>query len=318
MLLTTAPVMFFGGKGGVGKTTVSAATAVRLAEAGKRVLLVSTDPAHNLGHVWGTQLDGAPTQLEPNLHAVELDPEHTTQQHLDTVAESMRHMMPERLHGEIDRHMELSRHSPGMHEAAMLERIAELVAELADQRTHDHIIFDTAPSGHTSRLLELPEIMSAYTGGLLARREASDTFSRAVRGFGGKGVTDASATERRNQQIRATLLARQRKFEALRAVLTNAHECVFNIVLTAERLPVMESAELYRDITASGIHVGGLVINRRAPSGGEAFLASRRSVEKQALELLDTLLPGVARVELPWLPGEVGTREALRAVAEHL
>lgn len=317
MLLTTAPVMFFGGKGGVGKTTVSAATAVRLAEAGKRVLLVSTDPAHNLGHVWGRQLADAPVELEPNLHGIELDPDHTTQQHLDTVAESMRHMMPERLHKEIDRHMELSRHSPGMHEAAMLERIAELVAELVDTRSHDHIIFDTAPSGHTSRLLELPEIMSAYTGGLLARREASDTFSRAVRGFGGKGVTDASATERRNQQIRATLLARQRKFEGLRSVLTNPDQCVFNIVLTAERLPVMESAELYRDITSSGIHVGGLVVNRRAPAGGE-FLESRRGVEKQALVLLDDLLPGVKRVELPWLPGEIGTRGALGTVAKHL
>ncbi|MEH0147265.1 ArsA family ATPase [Corynebacterium sp. Q4381] len=318
MLLTTAPVMFFGGKGGVGKTTVSAATAVRLAEAGKRVLLVSTDPAHNLGHVWGSTLADAPVHLEPNLHGIELDPDKTTQRHLDTVAASMRHMMPERLHSEIDRHMELSRHSPGMHEAAMLERIAELVAELTDKRGYDHIIFDTAPSGHTSRLLELPEIMSAYTGGLLARREASDTFSRAVRGFGGKGVTDSSATERRNQQIRATLLARQRKFEGLRAVLTDAQKCVFNIVLTAERLPVMESAELYRDITASGIHVGGLVINRRTPAGGEAFLETRRGVEKQALELLDNLLPGVKRVELPWLPGEVGTREALGGVAKHL
>lgn len=314
MLLTTAPVMFFGGKGGVGKTTVSAATAVRLASTGRRVLLVSTDPAHNLGHVWGRQLHDAPIQLEPNLHAIELDPGKTTQRHLNTVAESMRHMMPERLHAEIDRHMELSRHSPGMHEAALLERIAELVVE----RDYDHIIFDTAPSGHTSRLLELPEIMSAYTGGLLARREASDTFSRAVRGFGGKGVADASSTERRNQQIRATLLARKRKFEALRAVLTDPGECVFTIVLTAERLPVMETAELYQDITSSGIEVGGLVVNRRTPAGGEAFLESRRGVEAQALELLDNLLPGVARVELPWLPGEIGTRGALEAVANHL
>ena len=82
MLLETAPVMFFGGKGGVGKTTVSAATAVRLAEAGKRVLLVSTDPAHNLGHIWDQRLGADPTTLEPGLDVVELDPVATTERHL--------------------------------------------------------------------------------------------------------------------------------------------------------------------------------------------------------------------------------------------
>ena len=127
MLLETAPVMFFGGKGGVGKTTVSAATAVRLAEAGKRVLLVSTDPAHNLGHIWDAQLSDAPTPLEPNLHVVELDPAATTERHLAEVERSMRAMMPERMHPEIRRHLDLSRNSPGMHEAAMLEAVAELV-----------------------------------------------------------------------------------------------------------------------------------------------------------------------------------------------
>ena len=73
MLLEAAPVMFFGGKGGVGKTTVSAACAVRLVEAGERVLLVSTDPAHNLGHIWSQRLGAEPTRLEPGLDVVELE-----------------------------------------------------------------------------------------------------------------------------------------------------------------------------------------------------------------------------------------------------
>lgn len=314
MLLETAPVMFFGGKGGVGKTTVSAATAVRLAEAGSRVLLVSTDPAHNLGHIWSTQLSDAPVTLEPNLSAIELDPAAVTDRHLRSVRDSMRAMMPERLHGEVDKHLELSRHSPGMHEAAMLERIADLVAA-RETSGFDHIIFDTAPSGHTSRLLALPEMMAAYTDGLLSRRDASDRFSRVARGFGGGGIVDADPVERRNQQIRSTLLARRRKFEQLRATLIDASLSTFHIVLTAERLPVKESAELHRDLTGSGIHVGTLVVNRRSPADGGEFAASRRAVEDDALRLLDASLPGHRRIELPWLPGEVGTRDALGAIA---
>ena len=202
----------------------------------------------------------------------------------------------------------------------MLERVAELV----DTQGVDHIIFDTAPSGHTSRLLALPELMAAYTGGLMQRREQSDKFSRALRGLGG---ADEDPVQRRNQQIRTTLLRRRRKFERLRDILTDPARCTFTIVLTAERLPVLESTELYDDLTQHHIRVSGLVVNRRSPadtagagagsSAGE-FLAARRAVEDEALALLDAKLPNVPRVELPWLPGEIGTRAALADIASRL
>lgn len=321
MLLTTAPVMFFGGKGGVGKTTVAAATAVRLAAQRRRVLLVSTDPAHNLGHIWSARLSDTPTSAEPNLDIIELDPEATTERHLREVGASMRALMPERLHGEVDAHLTLARRSPGMHEAAMLERIADLVSTSQLDDAPDHILFDTAPSGHTSRLLALPELMAAYTDGLLARREASEKFSRAARSLdiGGAGADVRSErAEHRDQHIRSVLYKRRRKFETLRGVLTDPQACVFHIVLTAERLPVMESAELYQDITDSGIRVAGLVINRRSPDDGGSFTAARRSVEDAALQLLGDLLPNVAAIELPWLAGEIGTRDALGEIAARI
>ena len=305
-MLLDAPVMFFGGKGGVGKTTVSAATAVRLAARGRRVLLVSTDPAHNLGHIWGQLLLDAPLTLEPRLDAIELDPAAITAQHLRAVGDSMRAMMPERLHKEVDKHLEMSRHSPGMHEAALLERIADLVAG----SDYDHLIFDTAPSGHTSRLMALPELMAAYTDGLLARRDKSDKFSELVRGMGGD--SGGSPVDRRNQQIRSTLLKRRKKFEHLRSVLTDPAQCVFHIVLTAERLPVLESKEFYEELSSHGVHVGGAVVNRRTPDEAGEFLAQRRRVEDDALALLDLPVPVH---ELPWLPGEIGTRAALEQIA---
>lgn len=306
-MLLDAPVMFFGGKGGVGKTTVSAATAVRLAARGRRVLLVSTDPAHNLGHIWGQSLLDAPCTLEPRLDAIELDPATITAQHLRAVGDSMRAMMPERLHKEVDKHLEMSRHSPGMHEAALLERIADLVGA----SDYDHLIFDTAPSGHTSRLMALPELMAAYTDGLLERREKSDKFSELVRGMGGDSG-GGSPVDRRNQQIRSTLLKRRRKFERLRSVLTDPAQCVFHIVLTAERLPVMESMEFYEELSSHGVHVGGAVVNRRTPDEAGEFLTQRRRVEDDALALLHLPVPVH---ELPWLPGEIGTRAALEQIA---
>ncbi|QRP61924.1 ArsA family ATPase [Corynebacterium minutissimum] len=314
-----APILFFGGKGGVGKTTLATATALRLAQEGKDVLLVSTDPAHNLGHIWDAALSDVPTTVRPHLSAVELDPARATEEHLGDVGKQMRRFMPERLHREVNRQLDLARHSPGTHEAAMLERIAELIEDRAD---YDHIVFDTAPSGHTSRLMALPEIMAAYTDGLLARREKSDKFGAVVRGMTSaeKSVSTSSMdpVDRRNQEIRSTLLTRRRRFERLRTALTSASTTTFYLVLTADRTPVLETAEFFEELTANGVHVGGLVVNRRTPDSQDAFLAQRRASEDEALALLAQALPGQPIVEIPWLPHEVSTPEVLTALADSL
>lgn len=317
-----APIMFFGGKGGVGKTTLATATALRLAQQGKRVLLVSTDPAHNLGHIFDTALGDVPTNVRPNLNVIEIDPARATEEHLRGVGKQMRRFMPERLHREVDRHLDLARHSPGTHEAAMLERIAELIEEQQDSGEFEHIIVDTAPSGHTSRLMALPEIMAAYTDGLLARREKSDRFGAVVRGMTSaeKAVSASSQdpVDRRNQEIRSTLLKRRRRFERLRSVLSDETTTAFFLVLTADRTPVLETAEFFTDLSSHGVHCGGLLVNRRTPDSAEQFLQQRRASEDAALALLAEKLPGQPVHTIPWLPHEVSTPEALAALAAEL
>lgn len=313
MLLETAPIMFFGGKGGVGKTTLATATAFMLSQ-DHNVLLVSTDPAHNLGHIFATTLSDTPTHLTPSLSAIELDPARATEEHLDTVGASMRRFMPEHLHGEVQKHLDLARQSPGTQEAALLERMASLVAR---SNEYDYLVFDTAPSGHTSRLMALPEIMAAYTEGLLARREKSDKFGSLVRGMsGGSGVAN-DPVERRNQEIRATLFQRRERFEHLRAALTS-QRTVFHIVLTAERLPVLESAEFHAELTAHGVRVGSMLVNRRTPAGQGEFLASRRAAEDEALVLLHDKLPNTPVHEVPWLPEEVASPAGVARLAQYL
>lgn len=313
-------VVFFGGKGGVGKTTVANATAVALADTGKRVLLVSTDPAHNLGHLWDKKIGDRTVAVRDNLDLMEIDPEATTAAHLKTVGATMRKMMPERLHGEVKKHLELSAKSPGTHEAAMLERISILVEEARD---YDHIIFDTAPSGHTSRLMELPELMTAWTEGLLERRAKSEKFSELVRGLEPKGkdksvMASNDPVDKRNQELRSILLRRRRRFEGLRDVLQDPQQCVFFIVLTAERLPVLETAEFHAELTRSRVRVGGCVVNRRSPADAGDFLAGRRAIEEDALADLSRRLPDVPVIQLPLLAYEVGSPQAIADIAAHL
>jgi len=300
-------VLFLGGKGGVGKTTTASAVAVGQAQAGRRVLVVSTDPAHNLGHLWQREVGDSAVSLwrgAGSLDGLEIDPRRTTDAHLAQVGSTLRRLMPEHLAKEVDRHLDLARDAPGTHEAAVLERIAEAVETgLAD---YDLVVFDTAPSGHTARLMALPEMMSAWTEGLLRRRDRADRFTGALSGL---GVRDPKAE--RDSEIRRTLLRRRERFERLRSVLTDRGTTSFLLVLAAERLPVLETVELARTLRTLGVPVGGLIVNKRSPAGAGGLLATRRVHEDEWLAVLAAELGDLPRVECELLPQEVTGVEGL-------
>src|SRR5699024_3451374 len=160
-------VLFLGGKGGVGKTVTASAVALHQAMAGRRVLLVSTDTAHNLGHRWEQTLGD---QVVPRVRSqggtgvlvgVETAPQATITDYLPEVGATLRDFMPQHLHPQVPQHLKLAAQTPGTHESAMLERMAMIIEYGLDD--HDLLIFDTATSGHTERLMALPEIMTFWT-----------------------------------------------------------------------------------------------------------------------------------------------------------
>ncbi len=310
MLLTALAgrrLIFLGGKGGVGKTTLASALAAGFADDGRRVLLASTDPAHNLGHIWRRDVGPRPVRLAAGLDGLEIDPGETVDAHLASVAETLRPLLPERLREPMRRHLELARDAPGMAEAALLEKMAEIVQ--TGLATHDMVIFDTAPSGHTSRLLELPEQMAAWTEGLLGRRDRADRFRQALGQFRADAVDEDGET--REQTIRRVLVRRRDMFMAMRKALTDRALTAFLIVLAAERLPVLESLQLDERLRRAGIPVAGFILNRLAPSGAEPFIAARRASERPYVEQMEEAAGQRLLCRLPMLASEIVGADAL-------
>lgn len=328
MLLTLPEhhqVLFVAGKGGVGKTVLASTIALARAEVGARVLLVSTDPAHSLGHLWQREVGDAITALgPPGLYGLEIDPTRTTEQHVQEVQQRLEPLVPDRLRSQVRRHLRLARQAPGTFEAALLERVAGTLEEQLDQM--DLVVFDTAPSGHTIRLVSLPETMSAWTNAMLDQHGRSQKLTRALQGLDGEDpgldlVTDSDQRGRRSDrdsEIRRTLLARQERLTRLRELLQDARRTAFVAVLVAERLPMLETIDLVEQLDEARMQAAALVVNKRSPVDAGDLLARRRRQEQDHLQMITSRFPDLPLVQLPLLGDDIAAPAGLHALATAL
>ena len=309
-LLLDHPLVLCAGKGGVGKSTTAATLALRAADAGHRTLLVSTDPAHNLGDIFGHGApDGAGCMrgVASGLDLLEIDPDVETERYLARVKDNVRRLVRSPMVAEAERQIDLAGRAPGAAESALLER---LVAVLLDERPdYDRVVIDTAPTGHTLRLLTLPELMGVWVDGLLRHRGERNRERAAW--IGPADVPDDPVydllAERRNRLARA------------RALLLDPVETRIVFVLIAQRLAIEETRRAVDELAEFGLAVSALVINRVLPPDlpGD-FMRERLEVQADGLGHIDTRFPGLPRFRLPLLPREPGSAATLRTLAERL
>lgn len=189
--------LFFTGKGGVGKTSIACATAVGLADQGKKILLISTDPASNLQDVFGQPLNGHGTAIAevPGLTVVNLDPEQAAAEYRESVVGPYRGKLPESVIGNMEEQLSGS----CTVEIAAFNEFSDFITDKAKQAEYDHIIFDTAPTGHTLRMLQLPSAWSTFIsesthgasclGQLSGLEQRKEIYKQAV-----QTLSDAKAT----------------------------------------------------------------------------------------------------------------------------
>ena len=279
--------LFFTGKGGVGKTSVACATAIQLADTGRQVLLVSTDPASNVGQVFGSTIGNRITAIPavPGLSALEIDPQAAAQVYRDRIVDPVRGILPEAVVKGIEEQLS----GACTTEIAAFDEFTALLTDSKLTACYDHIVFDTAPTGHTIRLLQLP---GAWTG------------------FLEEGKGDASCLG-----PLAGLEKQREQYKAAVDALSDATRTRLILVTRAQQTTLREVARTHEELAAIGLQNQYLLINAILPSqevGNDPLALAIHSREQAALNSIPGVLEALPRDEVLLKPFNVVGLDALR------
>ncbi len=258
-------VLFFIGKGGVGKTTSSAATSIALAERGYKTLIVSLDPAHNLGDVFLTELNDRPKQLMENLYAMELDMEKLIKSYLKHLEESLKHMYRYLTVINLEKYFEVLSFSPGIEEYATLDAIRDILKE---GEKWDVIIFDTPPTGLTLRVLALPRVSLVWVEKLmelrmkiLERRSMIEKV-QGERKFILEGKEYRLPSTAEEDPVMKELVEYRKEIEFVNSIVTDPNKTSVIAVMNPEMLPLYETERAHESLRKFRIPMTLIVVNK--------------------------------------------------------
>ncbi|OBZ16307.1 arsenical pump-driving ATPase [Bacillus sp. FJAT-27264] len=271
--IQVTPYLFFTGKGGVGKTSTACATAVALADQGKRVLLVSTDPASNLQDVFQTDLDMNYKSIPevPNLFVTNLDPEEAASRYREDVVGPYRGKLPEVVINQMEEQLSGS----CTVEIASFNEFSHLLTDQALTESFDHIIFDTAPTGHTLRLLQLPNAWNEF----LHNSKEGTTQGGLLAGL-----------DKRKEVYKQTV-----------DVLSDPRQTSLVLVTRPDGAPLKEAARASRELAETGIKNQILIVNGllMKPLAGDSTAVAYTKRQQDALAQQSTLLQSLPTYAVP-------------------
>jgi arsenite/tail-anchored protein-transporting ATPase len=284
--------IFFSGKGGVGKTSMACAHAVRYADQGKRTLIVTTDPASNLADVFEQEIGHQVTPITavPNLSAMEIDPDKATQEYIDRAMTPIRAAFPP----QIVQVMEEQMSGPCTAEVAAFDRFTDFLDVPVDKgKAFDIVIFDTAPTGHTIRLLELPS-------------EWSQSIDAASAGSGQTCLGPAAAIQ-----------DAKHKYERALSAMRKSEQTRFVFVLHPEAISIKETRRVINELIKLNIENFSLIINGIIPleAARNPLFSARAEMQARYLVQIELDFP-YSKEGMTLLADEIKGVRKLREVGE--
>lgn len=284
--ITLTKYLFYTGKGGVGKTSVACATAVNLADNGKRILLVSTDPASNLQDVFNTKLTGkaVPIQEVPNLDVANLDPIQAAAEYKESVIAPYRGKLPDAVIANMEEQLSGS----CTIEIATFNEFSNFITNKEIEQKYDHILFDTAPTGHTLRMLQLPSAWSSF-------------ISESTHGASCLG--QLSGLESKKEMYKTAV-----------KTLTDGTQTRLILVTRPETAPLKEVERASRELAELGVLNQSMVINGVLIDHDDMISESLYGKQQKALADMPETLQSITTYMIPLRAYNVTGMENVRAL----
>ena len=319
-LLLNLKMLMFGGKGGVGKTSCASSSAIWAAEHGRNTLIISTDPAHSLGDSLGVELPpGEPTPVKgiKNLTALEINPKVNMVEfqgitNMNPIEDlGMGGMMENFGMGDLQEFTSMN--PPGIDEALAFGKVLEFIETEHD---YDLIVFDTAPTGHTLRLLSLPDTLSGWIGKLLKLRFKMSKFFGVFKKMLSKGETKEDNSLEILEKLNASIINAKED-------LTNPLKNSFIVVMIPEEMAITETGRLLNALLKYNIPVSNIVINQLYQDKYDLcdFCKARREMQQKNLVKIRDIFGkklGKNLIEVPLFKGEIREYQKLKEMGDYL
>ena len=304
--------VFFGGKGGVGKTVMAGAAALWFAEQGKHTLLASTNPVHSLTSLLDQDVFGRPTPVQgvENFIAYEIDTRDTIERSKREIKEKIEWFLRfADIKTRADEFVESATMNPAFEESAMFENMIDLMFE----EEYEAYVFDTAPTANARRLLGMSSVYSMWVNKMVQSREEARSLRELL----------SYSKKKEKDPLMEYLLRLRERMERAKELLTNEARTAFFFVTLPEALPIAVIKRFIAWFEEFGIPVGGVVVNmliQREMVGEDApeFVKNRLQMQEQYMEEIWSSFDGMVRALVPLFETEVRGPNMLRRTAERM
>ncbi len=303
--------IFFGGKGGVGKTVLAGAASLRLSGQGRRVLLASTNPVHSLSGMLGMDVLGRPKQIPgyPNLYALEIDTKDSIKKKKEEIKEKIEWFLRfADIPTKVDEFIEVATMNPAFEESAMFEEMVDIIFK--DE--YEIYVFDTAPTANTRRLLGMSSVYKLWVEKMLKSKEEAAKLKKAL-----------SYSKKEGEDVLSDYLVRLRdRIDRVHKILTDSELTTFFFVTLAEALPIAVIKRFINWFKEFGIPVGGVLVNGIIPKevveeSSPDFVLNRLESQERYLKEIFSSFDNVLAI-VPLMDQEVKAVEMLEALSERL
>jgi arsenite/tail-anchored protein-transporting ATPase len=303
--------MFFGGKGGVGKTVIAGVMAVHLASSGKRVLLASTNPVHSLSGLLDQDVFGRHTPVKgiENLWALEIDTRESIERAKREIKEKIEWFLKfAEIKTKADEFVGAATTNPAFEESAMFENMTDLM--FADE--YEAYVFDTAPTANARRLLGMSKVYALWVNKMMKSREEAQSLRELL----------SFTKKKQDDPLMTYLIEFQGRISHARDLLTDDRRTAFFFVTLPEALPIAVVRRFISWFTDFGIPVGGVIVNQVIEPGDldsvPEFVRNRVAMQREHLEVIGEEFPDMVRAVLPLNDDEIRGPSMLMSTAKEL